>query len=317
MRKLITKDSFLLAAIPVIAFVLSLSFERGVASAYAYPFEFISIDLKVTIRALFLSATLAFPLYLSARVLIYLISSKKAEHRWLSVQIILPLPIILFSYLTAFNIQIVVLALASGSILLIVQTCRLLLTAWRHGAKNSLQRIAHSDGFRDIDEWKTSASPPTITDKIIVNLIFTAAFIFAFQLSSSLGKTYANLRKNYDIVYIENAPHAILSRYGDLLILGGIEGNKYSYTTSAVNIYDTRLGVIQRKRIEKFLSDQFIISRLGEDELDETSHPIHNAPPTTHSNPSYTSGSITPGACPSPDPAGPGQVAVFPCPTGC
>ncbi|AUF96333.1 hypothetical protein CXQ80_11085 [Pseudomonas sp. 02C 26] len=254
MRALFEKENFILAALPVIAFILALAFEAGIADAYSFSYAFISIDLKVMSSSLFLTALFAFPLYLYLRFLIALISSKKGSERWVGFPFALMLPFIIFCYLSAFDTQAVALSIVLVAGYICIAAITLIISGFKSGWKNAVQSAATSEGFKDIDAWTFAPGPPTIKDKLITDSVIAAFFVLVFGLVHGAGETYAKLRTSYDVLTNDSKQFAILAGYGDRLILGGVKDGVHDRTIAVISLTSDALKDIQRVRLENFLS---------------------------------------------------------------
>ena len=261
MKDFLSRESFLLAGIPVLAFMLAFAFEIGYADAFNYSYSFIKIDLKVITVAMFVILLAILPLYLYIRIFIALAQSSKKHHRYLSVTMSLPLPLVLLAYASGFNKTIVVTLTILVIISLVVLLVDVLIRVPSHGWRKAIDLIAAKEGYVDLEGPRPESPPPGIINKLIAEAIIVFIIIVIFGLVRGVGVRIAHDRVEFNVVAIESENFVVLSGYDDRLVLGGVTSGKYNGRLALIPSDSAILMNIKVEKFPKFLEEKNLVSK--------------------------------------------------------
>lgn len=256
MKKWFENENFTLAAIPVAAFILAFAFESGVADAYGYSYALISIDLRVMIYSIAMVTLFAFPLLVYWRFMFSLVSSHKGVDRMFGFPLCLFLPFLVLCYASGFDRQICIIAAVYGGLGCMISIVSVATKAFSHGWKNAITESAKSEGYKDIEAWRYSEGPIRTKDRVIADAVMLFVIVCMFGMVHGSGKAYSKIKNVYEVVSVDGNELAILTGYGDRLILGGVTGGRFNGKITIKTMSSDGLNDLQQVRIPNMLENE-------------------------------------------------------------
>lgn len=258
MRDILSKEAVVLSAIPIFSFVFALAFELGYADAFGYSISFVDIDLKITVVALFVVFIIMYPLFMYVEALYRLGTSAKITSRYLAIQLVMPFPLLLSCFISAFSSVTVNILLGLTSLLALSVGASYLLKVPKHGWLGAWELAAKNGGVKEFSGDRPESGPANIVDKIFAKLFLVVVLVVFLSVIRGVGSTVAHLKTSYDIFDLDGNSVAILAGYGDRLVLGSYSGNQFDGKVFILSKSSEKLNGVSRVVFQKFLPEQML-----------------------------------------------------------
>lgn len=254
MKNFIEKEAVMLSLIPVLSFMCALAFEFGYAEAFGYSSDFIEIDLKSTVMAMFGLGVVLFPFYIYLELMIRLVASENVTHKSIAMSLFLPFPLMLLALVSGFRGDMVKLTLIATCVGGIIWVMAYLLKVpkfgWK-GAWEEMVKLDRADAPRNTNPVKSEPGP---TDEVIAKVVLFFLLIVLIFLVRGAGIAAAKWKQSYDVFKLGEKDVAILAGYGDNLVLGGYANGQFDGTTYLLPKSSGEIVGVSRVRFNQFIS---------------------------------------------------------------
>lgn len=254
MKKLLDRDSFVLAALPVLAFVVSLIFEMGYADAFGYDYFFIEIDLKAMVVALVCVVVVLLPLILFLYAFLYLIQSDSKKVRVAALPMLYPVISMLFLYVTGFQSTIMKWLLFFSLGFLGWTLIKLLFESKTKGWKRALGEYADSEGVKDRSKSEGAIADLRPQDYLYMSMaviVFVSLIIFMVR---GIGFGVAHWKTSYSTINHDGEEYALVASYGNKFIAAGIYEDRFNNKITIIPSDSELLKDIKSARLDDFIS---------------------------------------------------------------
>ncbi|MEX5547890.1 hypothetical protein Q1J68_19920 [Pseudomonas pergaminensis] len=253
MKKLFERESFVLTALPVLSFVVSLIFEMGYADAFGYDYFFIQIDLKAMVVALVCVVLLLMPLVALLYAFLYLIQSDSKKVRVAALPMIIPVVAMLFLYITGFQSTMMKWLLFISLGFLVFTLLKLLFKAKAKGWQNALGEYADAEGVKDRSKSLGNKDLRS-RDYLYISLtimIFISLVIFMIH---GIGFGVAHWKTSFSTIYHEGEEYVLVASYGDKFVAAGVYDDRFNNKITIIPGDSEMLKDIKSARLEDFIS---------------------------------------------------------------
>ncbi|WP_425221756.1 hypothetical protein [Pseudomonas sp.] len=267
MKNFIEKEAVILSLIPVVSFICALAFEFGYAEAFGYSSDFIEIDLKSTVLAMFGLVLVLFPFYIYMETVFRLGSSEKRTHKALAMFMIGPLLLMFIALLSGFRRDIVNVALLCTAVAVVFCLVAYLLNVPKYGWNGAWEEMAKLDEVPDRESSKPERSQPGPADKVIAKFFLILSLIAIVFFVRGAGVAAAKWKQSFYVFKLGEKDVAILAGYGDNLVLGGYANGQFDGTTYLLPKSSGEIVGVSRVRFNEFLDADTPIRKPGGDSM--------------------------------------------------
>ncbi|UHG95834.1 hypothetical protein [Pseudomonas sp. 7-41] len=253
MKKLLERDGFVLAALPVLSFVVSLIFEMGYADAFGYDYFFIQIDLKAMVVALVCVVLLLMPLVVFLYAFIYLIQSDSRKVRVAALPMICPVIAMLFLYITGFQSTMMKWLLFISLGFLAFTLLRLLFKAKTKGWENALGEYADAEGVKDRSKSLGNKELRS-QDYLYISLTIIVFISLVIFMIHGIGFGVAHWKTNYSTINHDGEEYALVASYGEKFIAAGVYDDRFNNKITIIPGDSEMLKDIKSARLDDFIS---------------------------------------------------------------
>lgn len=248
------KENVLLALLPVLAFVGALLFESGYASAYGYGYEFIEIDLKVMVVALVCVGVSLFPFLAYMVLFLSLVDSGTKQARVLAFKMVLPIPVLICSYMMGFESKLLLLFLLAMVVGWMFFLGRLFWKSRKLGWNDALLDIAASSGIKDFVGPQPRPKPKTVRDDFIAYFLIFSALLVVGMMIKGIGSGVAYWKSEYQTFTLDGAEVAIVAVYGERIIVAGITEDQFDRQISVIGKDSGKVVNLKKAYLNNFLT---------------------------------------------------------------
>lgn len=254
MKEFLNRDSFILASLPVLAFVVSFIFEMGYADAFGYDYYFIEVDLKVMVVALVCVVVVLLPLFVFLYAFLFLLKSDSKKIRAAALPMLYPVFSMFGFYITGFQSTVMKVFLSGSLVYLAWTLIKLFFKARSRGWEHALSEFAESEGVLERSKSENPDRSMMFRDYLYMwatVLIFTLSVVFMIR---GIGFGVAHWKSNYSTVMLEGEEYALVAAYGDRFVAAGIFEDRYNYKISIIPKDSEVLKDIKSARFTDFIS---------------------------------------------------------------
>lgn len=251
------KESVIISTLSILAFVAAYLFECGYSDAFGYDYVFIVIDLKVMVISMACVTIVSFPLVLYFWVFFSLAFRQEKEQRLIAVQMIMPIPVLIFLYMSGFESTVMFWLLCIAVFLAFVTFVRVLFKARKLGWQEAMSHIATAEGIKEFEGPRPKRKEPRVIDKVmgycaILVILMTLGFIVR-----GIGSAVAHWKSNYQTFVLDGEEVAIIAAYGERIIVGGVTGDQFNTKITIVPKDSEKLIDLKSAYFTNFLSKPF------------------------------------------------------------
>jgi len=247
------RESVLLAVLPLISFVGALMFEVGYAGEFGYSYSFISIDLKTMVVSLACSVLLLIPVILFSIGVFRVMSDESKEVRVLGLEFFLPVMALIGVCVTGFHSEVFIIAFISSFIFAVSKYAFILLKGLKYGLSGTLSRAAELEGLTERSIVREILKKLDLGNKWIFHILLAVVLVVIALMVHGAGQGFAQFRSDYQTVSIDQREYAILSAYGDLIVLGGVYDDQFNGAISIVPRNSEKLTELRNAYLPNFL----------------------------------------------------------------
>lgn len=258
------RESVLLAVLPLVSFVGALLFEVGYAGEFGYSYSFISIDLKTMIVSIACSVVVLIPVFLFSIGVLRVLSDTSKEVRVLGLEFFLPVIALIGVCVTGFSSRVFIIFLISSLTFAISKYAFIILKGFKYGLKGALSRAAESEGLTDRAIVREGLRKLNLENKWIFHILLAMVLILLVFMVRGVGQGFAKWRSDYQTVNMNGGEYAILSAYGDLVVLGGVYDEQFNGVISIVPRNSERLAELRSAYLPSFLPGLCAIGKCDE-----------------------------------------------------
>lgn len=245
----------MISTLSIVSFIAAYLFECGYADTFGYAHVFIEIDLKKIVISMVCLVVAFFPLVLYFWVFFSFGFRKEKEHRFIAVQMILPIPVLIVLYVSGFDSSIMKWLLVFAVLLGLWTFVKVIFKARKLGWKEAMSQIAMAEGLKDFDGPRPKGEEARVLDKVIgYGVILVVLFAFGLMVRG-IGVGVAHWKTNYQTFNLDGDEVAILAAYGERIIVGGVTGDKFNTKISIVPKDSQKLVDLKTAFFENFLSE--------------------------------------------------------------
>lgn len=254
MKKVIDRDGFILAVLPVLAFVVSLIFEMGYADAFGYDYFFIEIDLKGIVVALVCVIFVLLPLIIFLYAFLYLIQSDSRKVRVAALPMLYPVFSMLLLYITGFQSTIMKGLLLISLCFLGWTLLKLFYKARTNGWTQVLGDYADAEGVKERAKVGGSDKGLMLKDYIYMALTIIVFILLVVFMIRGIGFGVAHWKTSYSTVNRDGEELALVASYGDVFIAAGVYDDKFNSKITVIPKDSDLLKDIKSARLDNFIS---------------------------------------------------------------
>lgn len=251
------KESVIISSLSILAFVAAFLFECGYSDAFGYDYVFIEIDLKKMVISILCIAICFFPLLIYFWIFFFLGLRKEKESRLIALQMVLPIPVLIFLYISGFDSKIMNWLLALSILLAAITFIRVLFKARKLGWHEAMSQIATAEGIKEFEGPRPKGREPRVIDKVIGFCVVLLFFVALGLMVRGIGSAVAHWKNTYQTFTLDGEEVAIIAAYGERLIVGGVVGDQFNYKLSVVPKDSEKLIGLKIAYLPEFLSEPF------------------------------------------------------------
>lgn len=264
MNSFFLRESVLLAVLPLVSFVGALLFEVGYAGEFGYSYSFISIDLKAMVVSLACSVVILIPVLLFSVGVFRIMSDTSKEVRVLGLEFFLPVIALIGVCITGFSSRMFILFFLSSLTFAVSKYAFIILKGLKYGLKGSLSRAAESEGLTDRSIVREGLAKLDLGNKWIFHILLAVVLVLLAFMVRGAGQGFAQWRSDYQTVNMNGGEYAILSAYGDLVVLGGIYDEQFNGVISIVPRNSEKLVELRNAYLPSYLPGICAIGKCNE-----------------------------------------------------
>jgi hypothetical protein len=248
------KDNVLLALIPVLAFMGALLFESGYASAYGYGYEFIEIDLKIMVVSIICVSLSFFPFVAYLVIFLNLANYGTRQARFVAMKMILPIPLLVVSYIVGFSSKILALFLLVLAVGWVLNLGRVFWKSRKLGWNDALLDIANKSGTKQFVGPRPKEKPGTLRDEFTNYLSLSVTLLVVGLMISGVGNGVAYWKTEYQTFTLDGDEVAIVAVYGERIIVAGITEDQFNKRISIVGKDSGKVVNLRRAYLKNFIT---------------------------------------------------------------
>ncbi|AZF00354.1 hypothetical protein C4J95_2893 [Pseudomonas orientalis] len=254
MKEFLKKDSFILASLPILSFVVALIFEMGYADAFGYDYYFIEVNLKVMVVALVCVIIVLLPLLIFLYAFLYLLKVDSKKTRAAALALMYPVFSMFGFYITGFQSNVIKLLLSCSLLYLAWTLAKLFFKARSKGWEQALEDYADSEGVQERSKVDGPIKSMTFKDYLYMwaaVLVFILSILFMIR---GIGYGVAHWKTSYSTVMLDGEEYALVAAYGDNFVAAGVFEDRYNYKISIIPKDSEALKEIKSARFADFIS---------------------------------------------------------------
>ena len=259
MKDFLLKESVMISVLSILSFVAAYLFECGYADAFGYAHTFIEIDLKIMVISIFCVALALFPLFLYFWVFLSFGFKREKEPRLVALKMIVPIPVLIFFYITGFESKIMKWLLIVSALLALWTFIRVVYKARKLGWKQAVSEMAIAQGLKDFEGPRPKGGEPRVIDKIIAYCVMVLVLVAVGLMVRGVGGGVAHWKSNYQTFILDGEEVAILAAYGERVIVGGVTGDQFNTKLTVVPKDSEKLVDLKQAFFDGFLSEKLYL----------------------------------------------------------
>lgn len=247
-------EGLAIAFFPVIAFASALIFEIGYADAFDYSYEFIDVDLKLTIFAMFWICLILAPFFAYCCFFLWAARRGGLGARLIAFQMVLPLPMLVGWYMTGFQSHYFAIGTAVTFLIWIIPLARFSYFWLRYDLSGAIEKLARSDGIQAEPRHPLKSDELAWYDKIFSVVFLVVIILILAVMARGAGSFVAYSKSGFPSFFSDGKEYAILSAYADRFVVGGVTDGKFDGNVYIFAKNSERLVNVRKKYYDNFLS---------------------------------------------------------------
>lgn len=256
LKSFFQKDSVIISMLSILSFIAAYLFECGYSDAFGYSHAFIQIDLKVMVISIACLIALFFPLVMYFFIFFSLVFRREKEIRLVALPMILPIPVLILFYILGFESSILKWMLLLAVLMGLCTFLNVVYKSRSKGWKIAMSEVAAANGLKDFGGQRNaeSAKEATVLDKVIGYLVVVLILAVLGLMVRGVGSGVAHWKTTYQTFILDGDEVAILSVYGDYIIVGGVTEDKFNAKLTVLAKDSGKLIDLKEADFESFLS---------------------------------------------------------------
>lgn len=254
MKDILKKDGFLLALFPVLAFICAFLFELGYAYSFGYSYTLIEIDLKGTVVSLFCTVVVLFPVLFVFFVFVRFGLSDSTSKRVMALPLVYFMLCLILCCVLGFQSKFLNWLLLIGAVYAIGYYLAFAVQIHRLGWELAVSATAKRNGIKSRKYQPSTSEPLDFKNILKLYLCLVTVLLVVGLMIRGVGIASANWKSNYQVITIDEREYAVLSVYGDLLVLGGIYDEQFDRQILTISRAADRPREFRSAYLPRFLS---------------------------------------------------------------
>ncbi|WP_085584436.1 MULTISPECIES: hypothetical protein [unclassified Pseudomonas] len=251
-KELLTKDSIIVAILPIFGYVVAIAYEYGYAAHFSYPVSLIVVDLRMTLTSMVLGGAYVYALL---RVFDFINAMSDADgyvskfFRGLASKYMV---VMMLMFMSGFGGPVFILALSLFVMYTALQIVFFVFGAKKNGAVAALDEL--------IEESKVKEIPAPRTNYFAGRILkwcheYGLLVLMMLGLVFGAGRLVATTKQQYSYFELEGSKYIIAAIYGDSVVgvklKGGVALEDFAVVSKSNDVM-SKLGVLY---LDKYSSE--------------------------------------------------------------
>lgn len=209
LKAIVSTDTMLLAALPVLGYVFALAFEYGYAVSFGYPVSLVVIDLRMILTSLALGVLYIYGFAWILDKYVNEVNSESLLGKFLKVSfpIFVLIAVVLFG--SGFHPKVLWPCFFFGVSMMALNVIFLCFGSIKHGVKGAIENL----------EKEFSAPISTKNERLLSKIFNESLSVFiVLLLIFGGGRVYAQIKMQYSSFVIGSQHYVIAAIYGDSVV---------------------------------------------------------------------------------------------------